>query len=629
MRNSFRLAALLLLLAVPTMAQKNSVAFTVNTALDTLSISPFIYGSNAQSDDTSAHVTARRLGGNRLTGYNWETNASNAGSDYLNHSDNYLTSGLTASVQSVPAIVPIQFHQASQMTGAYSLVTLPAAGYVARDENGTVSASETAPSPRWCKVVFQRDPPFPAVPDVMDGFVFVDEEVNYLVQKLGSSSAGGIRGYDCDNEPALWPNTHPRIHPNATTCAEVIARDSALAIAVKSVDPKAEIFGPVSYGFEEYLTNQSAPDWNTYKSYVRWLDAYLANMKRASDASGKRLLDVLDLHWYPEAQGMSTAGQLTRITPNDAPDAGIARARMDAPRTLWDSTYKENSWIAQYYSPVAILPWINAAIKKYNPGTKLSFSEFNYGGDHQISGAIAVADVLGIFGRYGVYMSNYWGTVGNYIGSAYRIYRNYDGQGSTFGNVSVRATTSNIDSTSIYAATRSDDPDHLDVILINKSLSTTFPSDLSIVSNKQFSSAQVFVVDASGMAITTAPAFSSLVGNQLHYQMPALSITHLVLQTTSRSVALTQSKGWSIKSASFTKSGILIHFSGRLVGHANVRLIDLLGNVTLRMSTDAPANENGTLLLPVQTLAPGFYELSVGSQGKTESYKIVSTHDNY
>ena len=53
-------------------------------------ISPYIYGSN------SSQITNRtfdRSGGNRLTGYNWETNASNAGADWYHHSDYLLTDG--------------------------------------------------------------------------------------------------------------------------------------------------------------------------------------------------------------------------------------------------------------------------------------------------------------------------------------------------------------------------------------------------------------------------------------------------------------------------------------------------------------------------------------------------------
>jgi len=58
------------------------------------------------------------------------------------------------------------------------------------------------------------------------------------------------------------------------------------------------------YGFAAYETLQSAPDWGTEGEGYRWfIDYYLDKMKKASDEEGKRLLDVLDVHWYPEARG--------------------------------------------------------------------------------------------------------------------------------------------------------------------------------------------------------------------------------------------------------------------------------------------------------------------------------------
>ena len=56
-------------------------------------ISPWIYGINFYSGVTGAppQLTFDRAGGNRWTAYNWETNASNAGSDYLYENDDYLS----------------------------------------------------------------------------------------------------------------------------------------------------------------------------------------------------------------------------------------------------------------------------------------------------------------------------------------------------------------------------------------------------------------------------------------------------------------------------------------------------------------------------------------------------------
>lgn len=383
---------------------------------DSFSISPYIYGSNGQSDDRDERITARRQGGNRLSGYNWENNASNAGNDYFHQSDNYLTWEFPSSEQSIPGITLTKFHQESIRLGAYTLLTLPAAGYVARDKHGPVEPGQTAPSSRWREVVVRKPAPFALAPDTTDPYVYVDEEVNFLVDRFGAAgSATGVRGYAIDNEPALWPSTHPRIHPAKTGARELIEKSIALADAVKRVDPAAEIFGGVFYGYSEYLSEQDAPDWDDYRSYGSYLNAFLGEMKKAEEQRGKRLVDILDIHWYPEAQGRNRYGALVRIPFDTTSDSGVAAARMQAPRSLWDSSYTEESWIGLYFSPVALLPSVQGSIARFYPGTRLAVTELNYGGENHISGAIAIADVLGIFADHKVYMSNHWGAIDGFV----------------------------------------------------------------------------------------------------------------------------------------------------------------------------------------------------------------------
>ena len=73
-------------------------------------------------------------------------------------------------------------------------------------------------------------------------------------------------------------------------------------------------------------------------------------------------------------------------------------------------------------------------------------TEYNFGAGDHISGGLAQADVLGIFGREGLYLGNYWGDgpgngkLPSYIKSAFRLFRNYDGKGGTFGDTAVAAT---------------------------------------------------------------------------------------------------------------------------------------------------------------------------------------------
>jgi hypothetical protein len=115
---------------------------------------------------------------------------------------------------------------------------------------------------------------------------------------------------------------------------------------------------------------------------------------------------------------------------------------------LWDATYTEVSWITKWssYGPIRFIPRIKDKITAHYPGTELAFTEWNYGGGTHISGAIASADVLGIFGQEGVGLACNWdlGVPEPFMRAAFRAYRNFDGAGGQFGDTSIEATTSDV-----------------------------------------------------------------------------------------------------------------------------------------------------------------------------------------
>jgi hypothetical protein len=511
------------------------VIYTIATELDRSPISPFVYGSNEKMT-AAENIPARRIGGNRLTGYNWENNFSNAGSDWNHSSDQYMVSGYPSAEKLIPGRTLTKFQESCIAAGQFSLITLQMAGFVSADKNGTVTEAEVAPSARWKEVVFKKPTPFcnpPGSPNTSDGFVYMDECVNFLVSQFGSASTpGGVKAYSLDNEPALWPSTHPRIHPAKTGCQELINRSVALSSAVKDVDHAAQIFGPALYGFAAYNNFQDATDWATVKSghsYSWFIDYYLDEMKIASNSQSRRLLDVLDLHWYPEAQDADGK----RITDNQTVYTQTnAEARMQAPRTLWDPDYVEKSWIGQWFrSSLPLLPKITKSIKSYYPNTRLAMTEYSYGGTNHVSGGIAMADVLGIFGKYGLYFASYWGGNDTYISAAYKIYRNFDGSKSTFGDTHIRASMSDKVNSSVYGSMNAADATTIHLIVLNKNYAQSIGGTFDITSPTPFSSARVFAFDANSSAITERTPITAIFGNSFTYTIPPLTACHFVVRS--------------------------------------------------------------------------------------------------
>ncbi len=518
------------LFASATMLFPFPVTITIHPDQDRAPISPYIYGTN-QPLSGEENWTAYRQGGNRLTGYNWENNASTAGTDWNNNSDNYMTwtRGISGVAENAPGIAITSFHDSNLIKNAYSLITLQMAGYVAKDKNGVVGESETAPSNRWVAVKNIKGSAFLTNPSLTDSAVYMDELTHFLVNRYGGAAApNGIKGYSLDNEPALWPSTHPRIHPDKPSCTELLTKSIGLSIAIRGEDPDAEIFGPVAYGFAEYMDFQGASDWNSVKGNTGWfLSYYLDRMKKASDSIGSLLLNVLDVHWYSEARGN---GERIVQAGNPA-NRDNAMARIQAPRTLWDSSYVEESWIGEWNSPVALIPHMQASINRYFPGTGIAFTEYNYGGENHVSGGLAMADVLGIFGKYGVYFASWWQmeSISNYVSAALKLFRNYDGNRSTFGDIHVQAATDDDSLSSVYASVVSGNGNVLHLVVMNKNFDDTLRGSFSISGNRDYTSGNVWGFGPSFPTLTELPSVAGISGNTFTYNIPPLFAVHIVL----------------------------------------------------------------------------------------------------
>jgi Glycoside hydrolase family 44 len=490
------------------------VTLTIRTDQPLRAISPLIYGTNGTPDGARTKPTVPRSGGNRLTAYNWENNASNAGSDYMFQNDNYLSDS------SDPAKPIVDGVLSAAMNGAQAVVTVPIVDYVSGDKTpgGDVRNSGSD----YLTTRFKQNKPdkgsaLSAMPDTTDAFVYEDEFVAYV--KAHAPNAHVL--FSLDNEPDLWSSTHAEVHPNPVTYAELWDRNQRFATAIKRAWPGAPVLGFVSYGWTGYTSLQNAPDASG-RDFIEW---YLDQAKAAA-ANGGRLIDYLDLHWYPEAQGSSG----TRITEASTA-ADVVSAREQAPRSLWDSTYNEKSWIQHdaLNGPINLLPRILAKIAAHYPGTRLSFSEWNYGGGSDISGAIASADVLGIFGRDGVSLATFWplSDAQTFAYAAFRAYRNFDGQGAKFGDTSVRATSSDITSVSVYASLQASAPDDVVLIAINRATADkTVGVRLSHPS--VFASLQIHQLAGTTAELSAKPDLPSAAKNAWKITLPAQSVSVLV-----------------------------------------------------------------------------------------------------
>ena len=135
------------------------------------------------------------------------------------------------------------------------------------------------------------------------------------------------------------------------------------------------------------------------------------------DTDGRRLVDVLTAHYYPQG------GEF-----GERHVGGDAASRNSSTRSLWDPTYVDPSWIGDR------CPLHPAAARLGERTTTLArqigITEYNWGAESHINGATTQADMLGIFGREGLDMATRWTTPDTATPTykAIKMFRNYDGQ---------------------------------------------------------------------------------------------------------------------------------------------------------------------------------------------------------
>lgn len=482
-----------------------AVTVNVDVNQDRRLIHPEIYGMNygTAAQLGALKVPVRRWGGNSTTRYNWQKDIHSTAGDYYweNIPDSQDRSQVPPLGNSADTFVD-EIHAA----GGAALVTIPTIGWKPRDDSPLAhpyfagfkvskygaqvttdfwdpdagdGECEPAQNPSANCVEYTdytgthhhlvnndpTDTSAAADPAYFAGWIA------HFVAKYGNAAGGGVRWYALDNESMLWNSTHRDVHPLAPTYAEIWGKAQGYGAAIKNADPTALVTGPVTWGYPDLFTSaKDAEDCNCSQGndrnahggmpFVAW---YLQQVCANPLPAGKRLVDVLDLHYYPQG-GESLS--------NDE-SAATAALRLRSIKELYSASYRSESWIGgldgpggddpdNHYPFPNLLPRVQAWIDAYCPGTGIAITEYNWGGDNDgsanadngVSAALAQAEALAIFGRERVVLATRWGAPkpGSAVETAFKLFLNYDN--ATFARVigySTRATSSSVDTVGAYA----------------------------------------------------------------------------------------------------------------------------------------------------------------------------------
>jgi hypothetical protein len=528
-------------------------ALKVDAGAKTHPISPLIYGMNGYS--LSAEVATKiklpvdRWGGDGATTYNYHLDVGNAGSDWYfetnpNKNDKYPdVSAFNTQVER------------DRSTHTLTMGTVPLIGRMTKRQQAC-SFSVAKYGPQQKVDPYRKDCGNGMTPDGKDitgndpddvsypiNHGLTTSWVKYLVNRYGDAAHGGVGIYELDNEPEYWSGVHKDIHPAPLSYDELTTKGLVYAAAIKAADPTAQVSGPVIASFQNYFYSWAdlKAGWASGPCYcynghpadrlahkdVPLIEYYLQQFKAYEAEHGVRLLDYLDLHGYYAPKGADF---------KEAGDTALQRARLESTRSMWDAGFTESKQVDPNVrdkgaKPVAVrlIPRMKEWVAKDYPGTKTAITEYNWGGQEHINGALALADSLGIFGREGLDLATLWGPpdpVKQLPGlKAFELYRNYDGAGSMFGDVSLLSTSADQGKLSVYGALRSSDG-AVTVIVLNKSFGDL--QSLLTVANAG-SVAKRFVYSSADLSKILAQPAVRLSGGTATVTFPAASVTLLVV----------------------------------------------------------------------------------------------------
>ncbi|HXC98453.1 MAG TPA: glycoside hydrolase family 44 protein, partial [Verrucomicrobiae bacterium] len=425
------------------------ITILVNAQSNRTAISPLIYGVafGSQAQVADLNVPINRSGGNAETRYNWETNAHNRAADYFFES--------IGDGSSTPGAYDDSFISATKAGGTAPAITIPMIGWAPKLGAGgaklaSYSIAKYGPQTGNDSAYFPdagngisvtNNTPItwnnPSDANIPVDVNFQKGWVQHLISTWGLSTNGGVGYYLMDNEHSLWFSTHQDIHPVGPTMQEIYNDITNYGGMVKSLDPHALVLGPEEWGWNGYFWSGYDQQWagqhNDYNvndfpdrtanggmDYMPWL---LNQLHQYNIATGVRLLDYFTLHCYPQENNVG----------GNAVDSATQLVRNASTRQFWDTNYVDPSWIN---SVIDLIPRMKNWAATYYPGTKVGVTEYNWGAEANIGGATAQADIDGIFGREGLDIATRWTTpaTGTPTYLAMKMYRNYDGNKSTFGD---------------------------------------------------------------------------------------------------------------------------------------------------------------------------------------------------
>lgn len=501
-------------------------------------VSPYIFGRNNSFSSTNPNANLsqedflrikdagvqffRESGGNNSTKYNWRKKLSSHPDWYNNVYTNDWDKTALALQKMLPNAQGMWSFQLIGKAAKTSTANFNDYGYnksqwwegVSQNlaGNGELNSSGTKAKKEGDINLYLEDWP-------------ADSTVGILEHWFGQSGIGldkaKIQYWSMDNEPEIWNGTHDDVVDKQFSAEELIQSYIKVAKKARASYPNIKLCGPVAANEWQWYNWSNGPISYNGKKYP-WIEYFLLRIAEEESKSGMRLLDVVDLHFYPSNKTPQDILQIHRVFFDETyvfPEAnGVKNVNGS-----WDNNQNKeyifgriNAWLTKYFGE--------------NHGRKLGLTELGFDKANPNVTAVTYASILGEFMKNNVEIFTPWSWEVGMWETLHLFSKN------TFKSM-VKSESSNESLVSVYT-TINEKNDQMNLILVNRSISSVQKTNIRLVDFvanqnsvnrliiKNLKDSETFYSDSKN-----AKSFSQsgIFNNELNIDLEPLSVSSITL----------------------------------------------------------------------------------------------------
>lgn len=609
---------------------------TVNVTVDVNAgkhkISPYIYGrNNSLSSDPSKPLTeaqwqflrdagvriVRENGGNNSTKYNWRKKISSHPDWYNNVYASDWDFKVTSMQQKMPEMAAIFAFQLIGKAASNTSNNFNDWGYNQSKwwsgVNQNLAGGGQINTAGGDKALVNGNPDLYTMNWNADSTTGI---LNHWINNLKIDKSR-ILYWNMDNEPEIWSGTHDDVMPTQLPAEDFIQRYVATAKKARELFPEIKLMGPVPANEWQWYVYDGKKINYQGVNYV-WLEYFIKRVAEEQKSSGVRLLDVLDIHFYPGETKAEDIVQLHRVYFDRNYNYPGANGVKKSGASEWDNT------ITKEYIFERCKDWLNQYFGE-NHGVTFGVTETGIKVVNPSVTAVWYASTIGEFAKQNVeiftpwsWETGMWETL--HLFSRYGKENYVSGVSSNETLVSAYPSLSNTnDSLSIFLVNRS----------VDKSQTVTVQLSNYFIGNGTYNALTLenLPVDETFKSHTNnalVKRIESASNNSTTVVLPKMSVTALLLKgsTNSSREKINESVNISLfPNPAETKA--TLNFSLKNEETVLVQLCNLQGKLIQNIANEKNNSGNHSLEILTSDLDPGIYLVKVAIGSKIIQKKLV------